>query len=93
MNTLLIILGSVCALGIVANLALQLKKPQTPTQPADLSKDLARLERELEQEKKEKNEFSGKNKQLFAEREQLKAELTRYNVEIERQVKELGLKF
>ncbi len=75
MNTLLIILVSICSLGVLASLALQLKKSQAPLQAADLSKDLARLEKDLENEKAERNKLSGANKQMFAEHERLKAEL------------------
>ncbi len=70
-----IILLVVMALGLGTVVVLQLKKAPQAMQTVDLSKDLARVERELEAEKKEKHELSGKNKQLFAEREQLKAEL------------------
>ncbi len=75
MNTLLLVLASICALGILANLVLQLKKAPEALQTVDLSKDLARLEKDLENEKAERNKLSGANKQMFAEHERLKAEL------------------
>lgn len=74
MNTALIVIGIVCALGILANLVLQLKKPQSTT-PADMSKDVSRLEKELSSAKQELAENSGKSKRLFIELEQAKAKL------------------
>ena len=74
MNTALIVIGIVCALGIIANLVLQLRKPQSSPQ-ADASKDLVRLEKELQNTRQELAENSGKTKRLFIELEQTKAKL------------------
>ena len=76
MNTLFVILAALCVLGIFANLVLQLKKPSAAIQGADSGKELARLEKDLENEKAERNKLSGANKQMFAEHERLKAELS-----------------
>lgn len=74
MNTALIVIGIVCALGIIANLVLQVRKPQSSPQ-ADASKDLVRLEKELQNTRQELAENSGKTKRLFIELEQTKAKL------------------
>ncbi len=75
MNTVLIVIGIVCALGIVANIVLQLRKTGSALPQADLSKDIARLEKDLSNAKQELAENSGKSKRLFIELEQTKAKL------------------
>lgn len=75
MNTALIAIGIVCALGILTNLFLQLRKPAALTPQADLSKDVARLEKDLQNARQELAENSGKSKRLFIELEQAKAKL------------------
>lgn len=74
MNVALIVIGIVCALGIVANLLMQMKKSGTPMQTRDWSADLAKLEQALESERKEKNELAGKGKELFGRFKDLEAE-------------------
>lgn len=73
-NTALIIIGVVCALGIIASLILQLKKSSGSIQTRDWATDIAKLEKELEAERKEKNELSGKGKELFGRFKDLESE-------------------
>ena len=75
MNTVLIVIGILCAIGIFANLLMQMKKPQGVLPQVDLSKDMARLEKDLGNAKQELAENSGKSKRLFIELEQTKAKL------------------
>ncbi len=75
MNTALIAIGVVCAIGIFANLLMQMRKPQGALPQIDLSKDITRLEKELGNAKQELAENSGKSKRLFIELEQTKAKL------------------
>ncbi|MDD5056134.1 MAG: hypothetical protein PHZ00_07780 [Candidatus Peribacteraceae bacterium] len=72
MEATLITIGIILVVGIGVLIALQMKRPQSPMQ--DLSKDFARLEKDLENERAEKNRLSGANRQQFAELERLKAE-------------------
>lgn len=73
MEAALITIGIVLIVGIGVLIALQMKKPvQSSVQ--DLSKDFARLQKELENESGEKNRLAGANRQQFAELERLKAE-------------------
>ena len=73
--------GFEIALGITVILAfgtmivLQMKKPQVVSDNRDWSKDIAKIEKELEIEKAEHNKLSGGNKQMFAELTQAKAKL------------------
>ena len=73
MTGFLITVGIILVLGMLILIALQLKKP-APSSVQDLSKDFARLEKELENERGEKNRLAGANRQQFAELERLKAE-------------------
>lgn len=75
MNTVLIVIGILCALGIFANLVMQMRRSPAVSPQADLSKDVARLEKELSAVKQELAENSGKSKRLFIELEQAKAKL------------------
>lgn len=102
MNVLLITIGIVCALGILANLLLQLQKAPEPVKQEDLSKDLARMEKDLETERREKNELAGKGKELYdrfknleseykaatKERDGLQSALTKMEARREQQEKE-----
>ena len=73
-NTTLVIIGIVCALGILANLVLQLRKASTPMPTRDFSVDIAKIEKELETERKEKNELAGKGKELYGRFKDLEAD-------------------
>ncbi len=104
MTPLTIVIGLLCAAGIFANLYIQLKKPAAvATAPViDLSKDLARLEKDLEKEREAKNELSGKGKELYdrfknvesdlkavsKERDSLQSTLTKLEARREQQEKE-----
>lgn len=64
------IIGIVIILGVVVSIVLQLKRPTE----RDSSKDVTRLEKDLEAERAERNKLTGMNRQLFAEHERLKAD-------------------
>jgi hypothetical protein len=74
MNGFVIAVGIVIAIGVVLNVVLQLRKPQTMNMPVDLSKELAKMEKDLEAEKREKNELSGKGKELYDRFKSLESE-------------------
>lgn len=74
MEIFLIIIGSIIVAGIVINIVLQLRRPQVPSAGRDLSQDLARLEKDLEAERAEKNKLAGKGKQLYESYKNLEAE-------------------
>ncbi len=73
MNTALITIGLLLIVGIGTLIALQLKKPnQSSVQ--DLSKDFARLEKDLETEREKRNQLEGKGKQMYDNYKSLEAE-------------------
>ncbi len=70
-----ITLGIVVILAFGVMIAVQLRRPQSALETRDWSKEIAKLEKELEIEKAEHNKLSGGNKQMFAELTQAKAKL------------------
>lgn len=73
MNAALIIIGLLLIVGIGTLIALQLKKPmQSSVQ--DLSKDFARLEKDLQTEREKRNQLEGKGKQMYDNYKSLEAE-------------------
>ncbi len=71
-----IALGIVVILALGATVFLQIKRPQIPIDSRDWSKEIAKLEKEVEIEKAEHNKLTGANKQMFAELTQIKVKLT-----------------
>ncbi len=70
-----IALGVIVILGIGASLVLQMKRPQTTVDSRDWSKEVVKLEKEVEIEKAERNKLTGANRQMFAELAQAKAKI------------------
>ncbi len=69
-----ITLGIVVVLALGATVFLQMKRPNT-ADSHDWSKEIAKLEKEVEIEKAEHNKLAGANKQMYAELAQAKAKL------------------
>lgn len=67
--------GVIVLLGIGASLVMQMKRPGTAVDTRDWSKEIAKLEKEVEIEKAEHNKLAGANKQMYAELAQAKAKL------------------
>ena len=65
MDAILISLGIILIIGMGAVISILLKKPTAPVSDRDWSKELAKLEKDIEVERKEKNELSGKGKELY----------------------------
>jgi len=70
-----IALGIVVVLALGATVVLQMKRPYVPADTRDWSKEVAKLEKEVEIEKAEHNKLTGANKQMYAELAQAKAKL------------------
>ena len=68
-------LGVLVLLSLGATVVLQFKRPPVATDSRDWSKELAKLEKDLESEKAEHNKLTGANKQMFAELTQVKAKM------------------
>ncbi len=76
MTPLLITFGVFVVLGLGAIIALLLRKPEQTTNVPDEAKmkEIAKLEKDLESALKEKNELSGKGKQMYDSFKNLEAE-------------------
>jgi hypothetical protein len=73
MTTLVALFGTILTAGIVVLIGLQLRKPaSSPVQ--DQTKEVARLEKELEVERRKLSEQEGKGKQLFASYKNLESD-------------------
>lgn len=70
-----IALGVIVVLGFAGMFAVLIKRPQTAADSRDWSKEIAKLENEVETEKAEHNKLAGANKQMYAELAQAKAKL------------------
>ena len=62
-------------LGVGGSIVLQLRRPQAQSDSRDWTKDIAKLEKELEVERADHNKLAGANKQMFAELTQAKAKM------------------
>lgn len=67
--------GVIVLLGIGASLVMQMRRPAAATDTRDWSKEVAKLENQVETEKAEHNKMAGANKQMYAELAQAKAKL------------------
>lgn len=67
--------GVIVLLGIGASLVMQMRRPAAATDTRDWSKEIAKLENQVETEKAEHNKMAGANKQMYAELAQAKAKL------------------
>lgn len=67
--------GVIVLLGIGASLIMQMRRPAAATDTRDWSKEVAKLENQVETEKAEHNKMAGANKQMYAELAQAKAKL------------------
>lgn len=70
-----IALGVIVVLGFAGMFAVLMKRPQTAADSRDWSKEIAKLEKDLEMERAEHNKLAGANKQMYAELTQAKAKL------------------
>ncbi len=66
--------GVIVLLGIGASLVMQMKRPQVAADTRDWNKEIAKLEKDLEVERREKNELAGKGKELYDRFKTLEAE-------------------
>lgn len=97
-----IALAATLFLGVGVSILLQLRKPPRDMNTRDWSNELAKMEKELEMERREKNELSGKGKELYdrfknlesdhkatvKERDSLHATITKLEARREQQEKE-----
>ena len=75
-NTAIVIIGILCAVGIIANIFLQLRK-QTPIEnQKDWNAEIMKLENAIQIAQAELSENAGKSKRMFIELEQTKAKVT-----------------
>lgn len=73
MTALIALFGTILTIGIVALIVLQLRRP-AGQQTQDQTKDIARLEKELETERQKRSEQEGKGKQLYSSFKNLEAD-------------------